>query len=152
MCMKSTQELLIQIIYTVLYSSCCCSCVAVAIISCDQTAWSFCNYRIFSVSVDSLLVCWWTYVLANPTNICRHTWTVVCGDRYRSFWLCAYGPSCFAPVREHKAHFLGLSLYFLDQSLGWRCVNAIIKLVNLNTHFSCHLRCPFLSSLFEWST
>ena len=63
----------------------------------------------FSCRFDSLLACWWTHVLANPINICRHTWPVVCGNISRSFW---YGHWCFATVREHKTHFPDLSVIF----------------------------------------
>ena len=48
------------------------------------------------------LRCSWTHSLANLIDICRHAWAVVLADRCRGYWLCAYGPSRFATVREQK--------------------------------------------------
>ena len=51
------------------------------------------------------------HVLANPINICRHTWLSVCGDRCRWFSLLSvYCRRSFAVVRPKKKYALPPSL------------------------------------------
>ena len=124
---------------------CCytCSCVAVAIISRDHMA------RSLQVLCESfscrLIACLFrrTHILANPINICRRTRLVICGDQCRSFSSCA----CLM-VREHKTHFLGLSVFpwSVNTPVGWRYVSSLVK---LKTHVSLIVLCPPLSVLFE---
>ena len=61
--------------------------------------------------VCGLFVRWWTHVLANPINICRHAWLSVCGDRCGWFsLLAAYCRRSFAMVRPKKKYALPQSL------------------------------------------
>ena len=119
----------------------------------------------------SLLVRWWTHVLANPINICRHTWPVICGNQSRPFW---HGPWYFSTAWKHKVSFLTITFTLLQQQqqhqqprvpvlhfyrifsdtteVGVLWLSAFVK---LKTHVTSMvsfppLSCPFHP--FKWST
>ena len=91
--------------------------MAVAIISRNQTT-SWLRVFVFLLFLCRLIALPFTgerIVPANPMNICRHTRPVVCGDRCRSFWICAHGLSCFATVREQQGSFC---IFLASQYVG----------------------------------
>ena len=65
---------------------------------------------------------WWSGGVVS--NITQGVHAVVCDDQCRSFWLRAYGPSCFATVREHKKHSIQPLCIIL---ISHRCMSVFEK-------------------------